>query len=116
MAAPLRTPPPPQPCPPPWPPPWPPRTSVVSPLAATLAVAAAPGLISDSACARSLVAAERLKSAAAARPKNPKENPKEQRPPPRPTSVIFNMCEVPWLQTTDSEGRAAACPRYLFNE
>jgi hypothetical protein len=42
-----------------------------------LFVAAAPGLISDSACARSLVAAKRVRSAAAARPKNLDKNPDE---------------------------------------
>jgi hypothetical protein len=37
-------------------------------------VAAAPGLISDTACARSLVAAETINSAAAASPRNLAEN------------------------------------------
>ena len=81
----------------------PPRTSVVSPPEAAFAVGAAPGLISDSACAR-CGTVESASIAAAARPKEYRK----RRATPRRGFEILIMCEASLNSGNESPGHQMA--------
>ena len=93
--------PPPPPPPPPCPPP--PRTSVVSPPETAFAVGAAPGLISDSACAR-CGTVESVSIAAAARPKEYRK----RRATPRRGFEILIMYKASLNSGNESPGHQSA--------
>jgi hypothetical protein len=81
---------------------------VVSPSEACFADGADVGLIGESASARSLVAADSISIAAAARLK--------ERTRPRLESGIFIMRETPRIRQRkprESQGRKTACPRHI---